>query len=113
TAARGTGSTFSSATRRSAPGPPRCRRTSSPTGRSSFPDAEEPRMKLRVVGAGLGRTGTHSLKLALEQLLGGPCYHMVEVFGHPEHVPLWRDAARGNEPDWDALFADYVATVDW
>ena len=50
-------------------------------------------MTLRVVGAGLGRTGTHSLKLALEQLLGGPCYHMVEVFGHPEHVPVWRDAA--------------------
>ena len=70
-------------------------------------------MKLRVVGAGLGRTGTHSLKIALEQLLGGPCYHMIEVFGHPEHVPLWRDAALGKEPDWDALFADYVATVDW
>ncbi|MBV9252945.1 MAG: sulfotransferase family protein, partial [Actinobacteria bacterium] len=52
-------------------------------------------MTLRVVGAGLSRTGTHSLKLALEQLLGGPCYHMVEVFGHPEHVPMWRDAALG------------------
>jgi hypothetical protein len=35
---------------------------------------------LKVVGAGVGRTGTHSLKIALEQLLGGPCHHMVEVF---------------------------------
>ncbi|HZQ85816.1 MAG TPA: sulfotransferase [Acidimicrobiales bacterium] len=70
-------------------------------------------MTLRVVGAGLGRTGTHSLKLALEQLLGGPCYHMVEVFGHPEHVPLWRDAALGQPTDWDALFEGYAATVDW
>jgi hypothetical protein len=44
-------------------------------------------MSLRVIGAGLGRTGTNSLKLALERLLGGPCYHMLEVLGHPEHVP--------------------------
>lgn len=70
-------------------------------------------MTLRVVGAGLGRTGTHSLKLALEQLLGGPCYHMVEVFGHPEHVPVWHDAALGKPTDWDKLFEGYVATVDW
>jgi len=70
-------------------------------------------MTLRVVGAGLGRTGTHSLKLALEQLLGGPCYHMIEVFGHPEHIPVWRDAALGQPTDWDALFAGYAATVDW
>jgi len=42
---------------------------------------------LRIVGAGLGRTGTPSLKLALEQLIGGACYHMAEVWGHPEpHV---------------------------
>ena len=38
-------------------------------------------MTLKVIGAGVGRTGTHSLKIALEQLLGGPCHHMVEVFG--------------------------------
>ena len=70
-------------------------------------------MTLRVVGAGVGRTGTHSLKIALEQLLGGPCYHMIEVFGHPEHVPLWHSAARGEMPDWDSLFDGYVASVDW
>ena len=70
-------------------------------------------MTLRVVGAGLGRTGTHSLKLALEQLLGGPCYHMIEVFAHPEHIPTWRDAALGKATDWDALFEGFVATVDW
>ena len=53
-------------------------------------------MTLRVVGAGLGRTGTKSLKLALEQLLGAPCYHMSEVFQHPEHIPhLARGSAWG------------------
>jgi hypothetical protein len=70
-------------------------------------------MGLRVVGAGLGRTGTHSLKVALEQLLCGPCYHMVEVLAHPEHLPVWAGAFDGNEPDWKDFLSGYVATVDW
>ncbi len=70
-------------------------------------------MALRVVGAGVGRTGTHSLKVALEQLLGGPCYHMVEVFGHAEHVPAWHAAMKDEPVDWDAVFEGYIATVDW
>ncbi len=70
-------------------------------------------MSLRVVGAGLGRTGTLSLKLALERLLGAPCYHMVAVFEHPEHIPVWHAAARGEPVDWRALFAGYAAAVDW
>ena len=68
---------------------------------------------LRVVGAGIGRTGTLSLKLALERLLGAPCYHMAEVFMHPEHAPAWHEAARGNLPDWHKFFRNYRATVDW
>ena len=70
-------------------------------------------MALKIVGAGVGRTGTHSLQLALQTLLGGPCYHMVEVFGKPEHIPMWQSAAEGNMPDWDVLFDGYVAGVDW
>ncbi len=70
-------------------------------------------MSLKVVGAGLGRTGTLSLKHALERLTGGRCYHMVEVFARPEHIPAWHDAALGRMPDWKALFAGYEATVDW
>src|SRR4051812_46884347 len=70
-------------------------------------------MTMRIVGAGLGRTGTHSLKLAIERLTGAPCYHMIEVFGHPEHLPIWRDAATGTEPDWARLLDGYEAIVDW
>jgi hypothetical protein len=70
-------------------------------------------MTIRIVGAGLGRTGTHSLKVALERLLGGPCYHMVEVFAHPDHVPAWHAAMKGEPVDWPALFEGFVATVDW
>lgn len=69
-------------------------------------------MALRVLGVGLGRTGTSSLRVALEMLLGEPCYHMREVITRqPEHIQIWHDAALGNMPDWDALFADYAATV--
>jgi hypothetical protein len=70
-------------------------------------------MTLRVVGAGLGRTGTHSLKIALEQLLGGPCYHMLEVFGRPDDIPVWHRAMDGEMPDWNAFLTDYRAAVDW
>lgn len=68
---------------------------------------------LKVVGAGVGRTGTHSLKVALETLLGGTCHHMVEVFAHPDEVPIWIDAIDGRPVDWDTLMKDYVAQVDW
>jgi hypothetical protein len=68
---------------------------------------------LQVVGAGVGRTGTHSLKLALEQLLGGPCHHMTEVFTHPEEIPVWTEAIDGGVVDWGALLGGYVALVDW
>jgi hypothetical protein len=70
-------------------------------------------MTLKVVGAGLGRTGTHSLKAGLEQLLGAPCYHMLEVFGRPDDIPVWHAAVNGDEPDWNAFLSDYRAAVDW
>ncbi len=70
-------------------------------------------MTIRVVGAGLGRTGTTSLKAALEQLLGAPCHHMFEFFVHPEHVPGWHAAARGEAVDWPTLLDGYAAIVDW
>ena len=68
---------------------------------------------LRVIGAGLGRTGTHSLKIALERLLGGPCYHMVEVFKRPPDIAIWHAAAKGEPVDWRKLFDGYAAVVDW
>jgi hypothetical protein len=71
-------------------------------------------MPLKLVGAGLGRTGTNSLKLAIERLTGEPCYHMTEVFGKPGHVDAWRAAiVDGTMPDWNRLLAGYAATVDW
>ncbi len=68
---------------------------------------------LRVIGAGFGRTGTLSMKTVLEELGFAPCYHMVEVFQHPEAVPYWEAAVEGNFVDWHAIFGKYQATVDW
>lgn len=70
-------------------------------------------MALQVIGAGFGRTGTLSLKLALEALGLGPCYHMLEVIRQPEHAAIWQRATRGEAVDWDALFAGYRSGVDW
>jgi len=69
-------------------------------------------MALKIVGSGLGRTGTKSLQSALNTLGFGPCHHMVEVFAHPESMALWIEAGKGR-PDWDAIFADYNAAVDY
>jgi len=68
---------------------------------------------LRVVGAGLPRTGTTSLKEALTTLVGGPCYHMFELFGHPEHLPSWQAATDGEPVDWTTVFGGFRAAVDW
>lgn len=71
-------------------------------------------MSLRVVGAGLPRTGTNSLKHALERLLGGNCYHMSVIPGHPFDLgDAWDRALAGGAPDWDRVFAGYTAAVDW
>ncbi len=69
-------------------------------------------MALKIVGAGLGRTGTASLKVALEKLGVGRCYHMSEALAKPEHMGLWLNAANGN-PDWDGLLGEYSASVDY
>ena len=54
-----------------------------------------------------------SLKAALETLGFGPCYHMIEVFEHPEHAGFWQAAWRGEPVDWDGLLGGYEAAVDW
>ena len=69
-------------------------------------------MALRIIGAGLGRTGTMSMKLALEQLGLGRCYHMAELIADLSRLPQWLRAADG-APDWEAVFAGFTASVDY
>jgi hypothetical protein len=69
-------------------------------------------MTLAVIGSGLGRTGTKSLQSALNLLGFGPCHHMVEVFAHPESMPLWVEAGAG-AARWDAIFENYKSAVDY
>ncbi|OLT24287.1 hypothetical protein BJF83_07455 [Nocardiopsis sp. CNR-923] len=68
---------------------------------------------MHVIGVGFGRTGTLSLKVALEELGLGPCYHMREAIASPDHKRLWLEAAQGGPVDWDRLLGGYRSTVDW
>lgn len=70
-------------------------------------------MALSVIGAGFGRTGTMSIKRALEELGLGPCHHMEEVFSNPAQLPFWQAAANKQPVDWDDVFSGYASAVDW
>ncbi|MFZ5913715.1 MAG: sulfotransferase family protein [Pseudomonadota bacterium] len=70
-------------------------------------------MALSVIGAGFGRTGTLSLKGALEQLGFGPCYHMIEVIKNPHFSAYWEAIGDGAPAGWDRVFQGYRASVDW
>lgn len=67
---------------------------------------------MRLIGAGLPRTGTLSQKVALETLGLAPCYHMVNVLGDLDRAQVWRRALGGEEP-WQEAFEGFQATVDW
>jgi hypothetical protein len=68
---------------------------------------------MKVIGVGVGRTGTLSLKVALEQLGFGPCFHGRHVMDHPDRLVLWQAAAAGEPVDWQAVYAGYQSSVDW
>jgi len=70
-------------------------------------------MTLRVIGAGFGRTGTDSLREALNTLGFGPCHHMHEVNAHAEQKRMWRALVQGAAVEWERLFAGYGSCVDW
>jgi hypothetical protein len=70
-------------------------------------------MALKVIGAGFGRTGTLSLKHALEQLGFAKCHHMYEVFASQEQGRMWKDIADGGKPDWDRIFDGFQSSVDF
>ncbi len=69
-----------------------------------WPMLEVQTMTIKLIGAGFGRTGTTSIKAALEELGFGQCYHMSEVLTHPAHVAVWSAALAGQPPDWPAFF---------
>ena len=70
-------------------------------------------MTLKVIGAGFGRTGTLSLKEALEKLGFGPCHHMKEVMLNSEQAEYFYLASTGKSMDWDEVYKDYSSAVDW
>ncbi|HEX6477333.1 MAG TPA: sulfotransferase [Ktedonobacteraceae bacterium] len=77
------------------------------------PGAEQQWSGLKVIGAGFGRTGTLSLKNALEHLGFRPCYHMTELFSNPRANEQWEAIARGKSIDLKMVLEGYQASVDW
>jgi hypothetical protein len=70
-------------------------------------------MTLEVIGAGFGRTGTDSMREALNLLGLGPCHHMLEVNRNEEQKRRWRAFVRGAPIGWEALFEGFASCVDW
>lgn len=70
-------------------------------------------MALSIIGSGFGRTGTRSLKDALDLLGFGPCHHMDEVFPNEAQIDHWCAVARGEPVDWAAVFDGYGSQIDW
>ena len=68
---------------------------------------------MKVFGTGFGRTGTMSLKIALEKLGMGPCYHMKEIALRPSHIKIWYDISCGDPPNWKRLFNGFNSAVDF
>ena len=71
-----------------------------------------PSGRIRLIGAGMWRTGTVSLRAALGQL-GLPAHHMTEVMQQPQQISDWLRIVRGAQPQWSSLLAGYAATLDW
>jgi hypothetical protein len=70
-------------------------------------------MTLEIIGTGYGRTGTDSMREALNMLGFGPCHHMFEVTENPVMKARWRAFMESGTPDWSALFEGYRSCVDW
>ena len=70
-------------------------------------------MTLKVIGTGFGRTGTDSMREALDMLGFGPCHHMFEVNANEEQKRLWRAFVKGTPMPWNPLFEGYASCIDW
>lgn len=70
-------------------------------------------MSIKVIGLGMGRTGTSSLKLALQKLGYGACYHMKDLINNPADVRYWKEIDRYGETNWQSLFGNYQSAVDF
>jgi hypothetical protein len=70
-------------------------------------------MSLEIIGTGLARTGTMSLKVALEHLTGDKCFHMIELLKNPKRVEIIKKGYESNQFDWDKFFEGYSSAVDY
>jgi len=70
-------------------------------------------MALKVIGTGLPRTGTASLKGALQLLGYQQTYHMDNLLNNPSQVHYWVELFDTGSTDYDALFEGFAASTDF
>lgn len=70
-------------------------------------------MSIKIIGAGLPRTGTNTLKESLEKLNYKKTYHMKELLVKPENLHYWLTLKETGSTNWDELYKGYQATVDF
>ncbi|QMU28150.1 sulfotransferase family protein [Adhaeribacter radiodurans] len=70
-------------------------------------------MSIKIIGAGLPRTGTNTLKESLERLGYNKTYHMKELLVHPENLHHWLTLKETGMTKWEELYNGYEATVDF
>lgn len=70
-------------------------------------------MALKVIGTGLPRTGTASLKGALQLLGYQQTYHMDNLLNNPAMVKYWVELFDTGKTDFDVLFDGFTASTDF
>jgi hypothetical protein len=80
-----------------------------PTARNPEPGTRN----LKLIGAGFGRSGTMSIKAALDLLGAGPCYHMKIALPRFWHLYFFMRAWHGKKVNWKRFFRRYNSAVDW
>jgi Sulfotransferase domain len=70
-------------------------------------------MEIKIIGAGFPRTGTTTLKQALELLGFQKTYHFKDLIAQPEKLKYWQDLEKFGDTNFDLLFDEYQATVDF
>jgi len=70
-------------------------------------------MAIKIIGAGFPRTGTMTLKTALEILGFNKTYHYKDLIADSKKLRFWLELENTGQTDFDALFKGFEATVDF
>jgi hypothetical protein len=70
-------------------------------------------MSIQIIGAGFPRTGTTTLKQALQILGYNDTYHFKDLIANSEKLRHWQELEDHGKTDFNRLFEGFKATVDF